>query len=1082
MVADWMSRCYVMVVGLVMVCVGQRGMAAELPNHADATLRGIQFVDENEGWAVGDDGLILHSIDGGKNWERQHTSTRASLRAVHFLNPYSGWAVGRTELPDGGSSGIVLSTVDGGLKWNVVNTNSIPGLNVVKFFDDSNGMAAGDGGNNTPSGLFHTVDGGRHWKAVAGPRNPSWFAGDFSDAETGVLAGAWNRVAPIREGSLGVADVDSLGGRNIRSLKLNGERAVAVGHGGLVMVSQNTAGVRWGFPDLKLPRELRASIDFHAVAVHGANVWTVGRPGSVVFHSADHGLTWTMHKTGQPLPLNGIHFHDAKTGWAVGEMGTILSTTDGGKSWIVQRQGGMRSAVMFAQAKASQTPWETVAALGGEEGYFATTFALTCSDPATLVKRYDTDAERLAAALKAADPQAASDVERLNHALRSCGGILGEQSWQFPIAGFQEQGDAAAIFQAWETRLGEKAPIAMLRQMVLAIRIWKPEVIITPAAGEDTLEKTINAVVRKAFEIAADETAFPEQIRDLGLEKWASKKLFVTQVKTDATGAKVNLSTAMPRIGGTAREYAMTANRLWQNVTADADSHGYKLIATRLADGEGLGRIFEGVNLAPGGVARRPQPVLTEQEEKYRADLQKLHEKKRNVELAIRGQAGPFGTPEQALSQVMDAVKDLPANDAGKALYTAGTGYVNMGKWPQAREVFLLLMEKYPGHPLALDAARWLVKYQSSSEARHREVANQYVEALDVEFKLKNQPDLSDFMPAKKREKALPSTEVVQASHREGIEGAVFARQWYAGALDMEKRLAVAGDMYAQDVPLNLCWASSRRQLGKTEDTQRWFLKYINENTSPVTAPGASKGVDPWRDCVMMESWLINKARAPQPPKPVSVARLANKRPYLDGKLNDDCWTNSLPLLMGTTIGELGEEFGDRESIKQGRTQADSDSAMLNTSRAAFSYDNEYLYVAIVCKHPVGMKKTKHEARSRDMEMKTNDRVSILLDLDRDYQTYFQLQIDQRGAVADDCWGDRTWNPRWFVAVNPEENGWTAEVAIPLSELTTETNLIGKIWAVNVVRTIPGKGMQSWSGPAGTTPRPEGLGVISFVK
>ena len=122
-------------------------------------------------------------------------------------------------------------------------------------------------------------------------------------------------------------------------------RAVAVGQGGLVMVSKDTAGVRWGFPDLKLPQDLLAAIDFHAVAVHGAHVWAVGRPGSVVFHSADHGVTWEIHKTGQPLPLHAVFFLDEKRGWACGEMGTILATIDGGKTWTVQRQGGMRSAI-----------------------------------------------------------------------------------------------------------------------------------------------------------------------------------------------------------------------------------------------------------------------------------------------------------------------------------------------------------------------------------------------------------------------------------------------------------------------------------------------------------------------------------------------------------------------------------------------------------------------------------------------------------------------------------------------------------------------------------------------------------------
>ena len=104
-----------------------------------------------------------------------------------------------------------------------------------------------------------------------------------------------------------------------------------------------------------------------------------------------------------------------------------------------------------------------------------------------------------------------------------------------------------------------------------------------------------------------------------------------------------------------------------------------------------------------------------------------------------------------------------------------------------------------------------------------------------------------------------------------------------------------------------------------------------------------------------------------------------------------------------------------------------------------------------------------------------------MIDLDRDYQTYYQLQVDQRGALAEDCWGDRTWNPKWFVAVNAEETGWTAEIAIPLSELTGDIITPGKLWAINVVRTVPGKGVQAWSGPAGVTPRPEGMGIMTFA-
>src|SRR3954451_20347584 len=97
-----------------------RAHANELRHYDDAALRAVQFVDQNEGWAVGDEGVVWHTIDGGRNWERQPTGVRASLRSVHFLTPYVGWVAGREELPNGGGSvGFLLYTNDGGLKWRL---------------------------------------------------------------------------------------------------------------------------------------------------------------------------------------------------------------------------------------------------------------------------------------------------------------------------------------------------------------------------------------------------------------------------------------------------------------------------------------------------------------------------------------------------------------------------------------------------------------------------------------------------------------------------------------------------------------------------------------------------------------------------------------------------------------------------------------------------------------------------------------------------------------------------------------------------------------------------------------------------
>src|SRR5581483_11514576 len=188
--------------------------AGESRHYDDASLRAVQFVDDQEGWAVGDEGAIWHTIDGGKNWERQPSGVRASLRGLHFQTPYVGWVVGRQELTGGGSCGVLLYTSDGGVKWRQLLLRALPGLHAVRFADMKSVYLAGDGSPGYPSGVFQTTDGGRNWQPVNGPAAPGWRGLDVN-AEGAALAGAWNRLATVRRDRLNLADVDTLGGRTV---------------------------------------------------------------------------------------------------------------------------------------------------------------------------------------------------------------------------------------------------------------------------------------------------------------------------------------------------------------------------------------------------------------------------------------------------------------------------------------------------------------------------------------------------------------------------------------------------------------------------------------------------------------------------------------------------------------------------------------------------------------------------------------------------------------------------------------------------------------------------------------------------
>src|SRR4029078_3702933 len=128
------------------------------------------------------------------------------------------------------------------------------------------GFLLGDSSDLFTTGIFKTTDGGRTWEAVKGPRVSSWHAGDVQDSGTGILAGAWSRLATFRQEVFSTAQVDPLDGRSILGLYAQPQRLLAVRQGGLMLFS-GTGGNRWGFVDTKLGRDLLPNLDFHAI--HG---------------------------------------------------------------------------------------------------------------------------------------------------------------------------------------------------------------------------------------------------------------------------------------------------------------------------------------------------------------------------------------------------------------------------------------------------------------------------------------------------------------------------------------------------------------------------------------------------------------------------------------------------------------------------------------------------------------------------------------------------------------------------------------------------------------------------------------------
>lgn len=1023
----WIAAGWSLLFGLG-ASVGMASVGQERLN--DACLRSVYFVDAQEGWAVGDEGVIWHSIDGGQTWERQPTGTRASLRAVHFVNPFVGWAVGREELPNGSSLGVVLVTTNGGLKWTRLAWNTLPGLHAVHFFDEKNGIVAGASNDRYSSGVFRTQDGGQTWTIVPGERQADWLAADFRSTEKALLGGSWGRMARLSNELLRGTTTDFARKGHVYSVVQGKTRDLAVGQGGIILAAPPGSSDWKACEVIGWSRELLRTCDFRSVCAVGDHAWVVGRPGSIVVHSVDGGRSWRAQPTGQSLPLHGVFFLDERTGWAVGELGTILGTNDGGQTWKIQRRGGHRLALLAVHASPSTAPWDVFAHAGADDGYLVGAIRLFSSDP------------RLSPFRCSAEPH------QWTQAVRRVGAATGEMIERFPLAPFDQHLSSERLWSMWDR--DNPTPSTrdnMLAQIVLAIRMWQPEIVVTDEA-RDGPTQVVAQLVREAYRLAADESAFPEQIQRLALKPWSAHRLFVSG--TSATSGPHSISQVnsepTPRLGESAQDLADSATESVGWRLAAPATRQLACVESRTAN-DNPSRLFDGITLAHGGTARREQTELTADQVREVEERILLSRRCRNIELLARSEASSLSGPDKLVSQLSTLTRGLPPDTAARSVWRLGRSFAESGKWTAAQDTFDWMLEHYAAHPLSAEAARWLAAYSASAEARRRYEAQFATRQGEYQVRpaSNNVPD----MPPPSLPQSTDNSTIVADSKTPFLTAQ--KRGWHAAALPLEKRMAAFGSLYLHDPAFQFALQSARRSLGDLPAARTWMKRFVDE------MPPSSPNADPWREAAAAEVWLSQ--RIGQPIRPTVPCFRTLQRPTLDGKLEDPCWADVPPTLLSHAVGHLDGE---------------------DSTQFRWAFDEEFIYIAVECRHAVGRQVAKVERRRRDETLDPFDRISILIDIDRDYQTYFHLQVDQRGCVRDDCWGDATWNPKWYVAHDSRDDGWTIEVAVPWSELTSETPGVGTVWACHVTRIIPGRGLQAWSWPSDVTPRPEGMGLLIF--
>ena len=999
----------------------------------DAELADVLFLDVQRGWAVGDRGVIWHTTDGGRNWQIQASHVDCRLESIHFLDQQNGWIAGGYYLPySHASRGVLLRTRDGGRSWQGESQLMLPALKRVRFFDTRHGVALGCSSALFPSGLFATLDGGRSWAPLGSGTAGDWISGDIGSPGSVALAGQAGTAAFLVQKELAPAVIEDARWRNLRDLKRTGDGgAWLVGDGGLVRWSRDE-GRSWQPPPGQIPATARHLFDWSAVEARGNRCWVAGSPGSRILHSDDGGKTWSFADTGQCAPLRGLCFVDDRHGWAVGALGTILATSDGGRTWKQQLGTASRAALAAFGTDMEHIPLELFSRYCAGDGYLGMAFLLTRHD-------LGPDARQTSGA-----------AERAHQAIVSVGGCGAETAWQFPLSQPAVRLDAHQVLDGWSRFSDGDAREDLVEYVVRQIRCWRPDIVIAPAADPRDNNPTallVSHLVLRAVEDAGDEARFPQQITVAGLEAWRVKKVYGVVGANQPAPIDLSTSQLVTQLGRTLSDVAAPA---WGLVSPRIgplpESWGFRLYTNRLSDDRTGSDFFGGLALAPGGECRR---------RRLDADFRSIDEVKaigqriRNFQAILQHADRRQGYAAGLWSQVDSLLAQLDPASGSLVLLRLAIARQEEGRLEEASEALVKLVGRYPGESICPAALTWLLHYHASGEAALLEGPKPAVDA-----KLSpSGPDLAGNIRATsadvpRREPPDTATSAVQKA-----PGGTGLQATHPTLASIVKAQAVAEQIRQIDAALysepivRFPLAVALRKAGKDEEADRLRDGILRH----ALRDGA------WWQCAASETWL--RGRSSAPPKPVWYCTRSSTRPYLDGRLDDAVWQSAGRIAIASPQGDDAQW----------------------PATAMIAYDREFLYLALSCRRAPGCDyPVAQQPRPRDADLTSHDRVELLIDVDRDWTSFLRLSVDSRGWTGEASLGTSSWNPTWFVAQEDDGRQWTIEAAVPLRELSLQPPQSGDAWSVGVQRMVPGVGFQSWSRPASPAVRPEGFGLLVF--
>lgn len=276
----------------------------------------IHFVNASTGYVSGSWGAFAKTTDGGLSWQMGSTSTSIGFYTVWFTDTLTGYLAG--------SSGAILRSTNGGTSWSQSILPDVFSIYNIEFSSPTTGYAVGHFGI-----IYRTNNAGTTWQkeTLFESKNEDLFSVSLKGDGVAIAAGLYGALYKRNNSPLWVETNPKRFGAGTSIAWVTAQKGFVTLSSGFLLRTDN-GGDSW------TETTLLEGIYTSRVAFADQNYGVIFTLSDTFFFTSNGGNNWIKRllPTGTTMP-NAVHFPTATSGYAVGNNGSIIKTTDGGFTW-----------------------------------------------------------------------------------------------------------------------------------------------------------------------------------------------------------------------------------------------------------------------------------------------------------------------------------------------------------------------------------------------------------------------------------------------------------------------------------------------------------------------------------------------------------------------------------------------------------------------------------------------------------------------------------------------------------------------------------------------------------------------------